>query len=84
MVKLTLFSNKISAVMKKTTVFQVMSNVTSEAYVSYIRSRVPLSHTKPLAYYNSAYRQPEDHGTAHVSVMTSEGAAVAVTTSINE
>ena len=60
-----------------------MSNLTSPSFIEHVRSQIDLAHTHPLPYYGSAYLPAEDHGTSHVSVMSQDGGAVSITTSVN-
>ena len=39
--------------------------------------------THQMDYYNPEFAHHDDHGTTHISVVDSEGAAAAITTTVN-
>jgi len=64
-----------------------MANLTSIEFADYIRSRIDISRTFSLDYYNPAYDlsmiDVVENGTAHLSILAPDDTAVAATTSIN-
>ncbi|RWS19942.1 gamma-glutamyltranspeptidase 1-like protein, partial [Leptotrombidium deliense] len=63
-------------------VSEVISNLTSDAFVDYIASQIVDNRTFPVSYYGDVFTV-NDRGTAHVSVTDKFGNAVAVTSTIN-
>lgn len=60
-----------------------MKNLTSKSFAHEIREKINDSRTwQDIRHYGSVVGF-EDHGTAHVSVLTQNGDAVSVTSSIN-
>lgn len=63
---------------------KVMKNLSSDTFLRYIHTRINLTHTQPISYYDPEFDDsPEDHGTSHLSVISPNGGAVSVTTTIN-
>jgi len=62
----------------------LVKNLTSPAYAAEIRAliRDDQTHSDPT-YYGAILAQPEDHGTAHISVLGPNGDAVSVTSTVN-
>jgi len=61
-----------------------LSNLTSDDFAAYIRSRINDEQTyNDYGYYGANWSIPIDHGTAHVSVLTADGDAVAATSTVN-
>ena len=61
-----------------------MQNLTSWSFADYIRGHVDVSRTHDINYYHPAYHtKPLDSGTTHLSVHSPDGAAVAVTSTVN-
>ena len=63
--------------------FQLMHNMTSDEYAEEIRRRIDDDKTHVTSYYGAASGFQSKHGTAHLSLLTSDGAAVAMTSTIN-
>jgi len=63
---------------------QVMQNLTSWSFADDIRKRVDANRTHNIKYYRPAHSaRPLDSGTTHLSVHSPDGAAVAVTSTVN-
>ena len=71
------------------TVYQYLSefvaNITSKAWARDKHDRIDDDRTfDSPEHYEANFWSPEDHGTAHVSVVAPSGDAVAVTTTVNQ
>ncbi|KAG5272241.1 hypothetical protein AALO_G00163170 [Alosa alosa] len=64
-------------------VTSLVKNITSDDVAELFRSRITDDTTHPMEYYEPEYFVPDDHGTAHLSVMAEDGSAVAATSTIN-
>ncbi len=62
--------------------FQIIHNLTDDSYLDYIQSRINDEKTFDYSYYDGGFSR-DDYGTAHVSVVGSNGDAVSLTSSIN-
>uniref|UniRef100_A0A336KBV3 CSON002119 protein n=1 Tax=Culicoides sonorensis TaxID=179676 RepID=A0A336KBV3_CULSO len=63
---------------------ELLSNLTSPDYASYIRSLIKDNQTfNDYEHYGANFSSVDDHGTAHISVLHENGDAVAVTSTIN-
>ncbi len=63
---------------------QIVRNITSEAWAADRHGRIDDSRTENNAsYYGANFYTPEDHGTAHVSVLAENGDAVSITSTVN-
>lgn len=63
----------------------LIRNLTSKDYADYIREKIYDDKTfTSYDYYGADFTAPEDHGTAHVSVLAPNGDAIAVTSTIND
>ncbi len=61
-----------------------MANLTSDAYVQDIRDLIREDQTNnTYEYYGAEFYQPDDHGTAHVSVVGPNGDAISITSTVN-
>ena len=63
--------------------FQLLRNLTSDDYAEYTRSRITDDQTQNTSYYEPDFEDFTDHGTAHASIFAADGAAVAITATIN-
>jgi gamma-glutamyltranspeptidase/glutathione hydrolase/leukotriene-C4 hydrolase len=62
----------------------LIQNLTSPDYAARIREQISISSTwQDPEHYGAKTVQPEDHGTAHVSVLAPNGDAVSATSTIN-
>lgn len=61
---------------------ELIRNLTSSDYASYIRSRINESKTYNISYYEPDFDIVDDSGTAHVSIIHKD-TAVALTSTIN-
>lgn len=61
---------------------QLLAKLESVAFIKEVASKID-NKTHDFEYYGAKQYFQEDHGTAHVSVLDSEGNAAAVTTSVN-
>lgn len=63
---------------------QLISNLTSKAYAEATRMTIKDNATSSDPKdYGAIYYNTDDHGTAHLSVLSEEGDAVSVTSSVN-
>ncbi|XP_028968750.1 glutathione hydrolase 1 proenzyme [Galendromus occidentalis] len=62
---------------------ELLRKIASSEFANEIRARID-NVTHSPEYYSPASPLPEDSGTSHVSVLSSDGLAVSVTSSINE
>ncbi|EFN71634.1 Gamma-glutamyltranspeptidase 1 [Camponotus floridanus] len=64
---------------------EIIKNLTSSSFARAIRKKISDEKTwqDPQQYGSSIHAGAEDHGTAHVSVLTENGDAVSVTSTIN-
>ncbi|XP_049765276.1 scoloptoxin SSD14-like [Schistocerca cancellata] len=65
-------------------VLEIVKNLTSRSYAESIRAQISDTETySDPEHYGAVLSQPDDHGTAHISVIAPNGDAVSVTSTIN-
>uniref|UniRef100_A0A3Q3KA69 Glutathione hydrolase n=1 Tax=Monopterus albus TaxID=43700 RepID=A0A3Q3KA69_MONAL len=62
----------------------LIQNMTSDYFADCIRSKISDDTTHPDSYYEPGYFVPDNHGTAHLSLIAEDGSAVAATSTINQ
>uniref|UniRef100_A0A8C5LN46 Glutathione hydrolase n=1 Tax=Leptobrachium leishanense TaxID=445787 RepID=A0A8C5LN46_9ANUR len=62
---------------------EVLQNMTSDYYASELSKKITDNTTHPSGYYDPLFYLPENHGTAHLSVVDEDGNAVSATSTIN-
>ncbi|XP_075221568.1 glutathione hydrolase 1 proenzyme-like [Lycorma delicatula] len=61
-----------------------VNELTSKEYADYIRKQIRDDRTfNEASHYGAVFYNQEDHGTAHISVVSPDGDAVSVTSTIN-
>lgn len=67
-----------------TDITELVKNLTSKQYAKSIRRELSDKRTwQDPEHYGAVYSQPDDHGTAHISVVSPDGDAVSVTSTVN-
>jgi gamma-glutamyltranspeptidase/glutathione hydrolase/leukotriene-C4 hydrolase len=61
----------------------VINKMTSPAFTEELRQKINDHKIHNVSYYGGFYSDWNDHGTTHLSVLSKEGDAVAVTSTIN-
>ncbi|PAA85373.1 hypothetical protein BOX15_Mlig004909g1 [Macrostomum lignano] len=64
-------------------VTELVANMTSSSYASELRSRITDDTTHDINYYGPIFEWKDGSGTTHVSLVDSDGNAIAITSSIN-
>ncbi|KAJ9582225.1 hypothetical protein L9F63_003435, partial [Diploptera punctata] len=66
------------------TISELIQQLTSKSYAESVRQKISDNRTsQDPAYYGAEVVMPEDHGTAHITVLAPNGDAVSVTSTIN-
>lgn len=61
-----------------------MQNLTSSDYAETIREQITENETfSDPAHYGAVFYAKDNHGTAHISILTPNGDAVSVTSTVN-
>ena len=60
-----------------------MYNLTSDEYAESIRQQIDDAFTHDIEYYGPTFDVIPDHGTTHMNVLAPDGAAVALSGTIN-
>lgn len=62
----------------------LVKNMTSQDYANFVRKKIDDKRAHPdVNYYGAHFVAPDDHGTAHISVLAPNGDAISVTSTIN-
>lgn len=61
----------------------LIKNLTNVEYANEIRKKIDDKKTHDVDYYGGHFGSQEDHGTAHISILASNGDAISVTGTIN-
>ncbi|XP_053326379.1 glutathione hydrolase 1 proenzyme [Spea bombifrons] len=64
-------------------VTEVIKNLTSDYFASGLREKITDNTTHPSDYYEPMFYIPDNHGTAHASIVDEDGNAVSATSTIN-
>ena len=66
-------------------VWQILANMSSPAFVDWVRTRISTNQTHPIEYYNPQPGETNiaDGGTCHLGVLAPDGGVVSATSTIN-
>lgn len=62
---------------------ELVKNLTNPVFLDSLRRKMDDHVTHDISYYGGNFSAPEDHGTAHMSILAPNGDAIAVTGTIN-
>ena len=57
--------------------------MTDDDFIDKTRSKIDLTRTRDLDYYDHLYDVTEDGGTSHLNVLAPDGSAVSMTQTVN-
>lgn len=62
---------------------EIEEKMRSDKYAAFLKGKIDLTKTHEQSYYSNLTHAAHDHGTSHVSVLSPDGDAVSVTSTIN-
>ncbi|XP_066458034.1 glutathione hydrolase 1 proenzyme [Eleutherodactylus coqui] len=63
---------------------EVLNNLTSDNFAERLRNKISDYTTHPVEFYEPVFYTPDNHGTAHISVVAEDGSAASATSTINQ